>query len=50
MFEKLAGVEERFQKIEQLLSDPGVIQDRGAYQKYTREHAELSEIVSAFRK
>ncbi len=49
MFDKLKGVEERFVELEGLLSDPSVLQDRGAFQKYSREHAEISEIVSTFR-
>lgn len=49
MFEKLRGVEERFIKLESLLSDPKVLQDRAAYQKYAREHADISEIVDRFR-
>ena len=49
MFNKLKGVEERFGQLEALLSDPKVLQDRSAYQKYAREHAELAEIVEAFR-
>ena len=49
MFEKLMGVEERFQKLEQLLSDPAVVQDRALYQKYIREHGDLSKLVEAFR-
>ncbi len=49
MFNKLNGVEERFGQLEALLSDPSVLQDRDAYQKYAREHAELSEIVAAYR-
>jgi peptide chain release factor 1 len=49
MFDKLRGVEERFIKLESLLSDPKVVQDRAAYQKYAREHAEINEIVNNFR-
>ncbi|MEJ2282553.1 MAG: peptide chain release factor 1 [Desulfobacterales bacterium] len=49
MFEKLIGVEERFIEIEKQLADPEVVQDRSAYQKYVREHAELSKIVTAYR-
>ena len=49
MFDKLTGVEERFVKIEKLLSDPDVIKDQDAYRKYTKEHADLSKIVSAYR-
>jgi peptide chain release factor 1 len=49
MFDKLRGVEERFEKLESLLSDPKVLQDRTAYQQYAREHSEISEIVARFR-
>lgn len=49
MFNKLNGVEERFGQLESLLSDPVVLKDREAYQKYAREHAELAEIVTAYR-
>jgi peptide chain release factor 1 len=50
MFEKLIGVEERFIDVEKQLSDPKVVQDRDAYQKYVREHAELNKIVTAYRR
>ena len=36
-------------KTARLLSDPKVVADRDAYQKYIREHAEISSIVAAFR-
>ncbi|NNL75267.1 MAG: peptide chain release factor 1 [Desulfobacterales bacterium] len=49
MFDKLIGVEEHFIEIEKLLSDPQIVNDRGAYQKYVREHAELNKIVTAYR-
>jgi len=49
MFDKLRDVEKRFQKIEQKLSDPKIVTDREAYQKYVREHAELNKVVTAFR-
>ncbi len=49
MFEKLIGVEERFVDVEKQLSDPKVVQDREAYQKYVREHAELNKIVTVYR-
>jgi len=49
MFDKLKGVEDRFKELERLLSDPKVVQDRDAYQKYIREHAEIAPVVAAFR-
>jgi len=50
MFERLTGIEDRFLEVEKLLSDPKILQDREAYQKYSREHADLGKIVSAFKK
>lgn len=50
MFDKLIGVEERFIDVEKHLSDPMVVQDRIAYQKYVREHAELNKIVTVYRR
>jgi len=49
MLDKLKGVEERFVELEKLLSDPGILQNRDAYQKYSREHADLNKIVRVFR-
>ncbi len=49
MFNKLLGVENRYLEVEKHLSDPKVVQDLDAYQKYVREHAELGKIVVAFR-
>jgi peptide chain release factor 1 len=50
MIDRLTGVEDRFLEVEKRLSDPDIIQDREAYQKYTREHADLSKIVTVYRK
>jgi peptide chain release factor 1 len=50
MFDKLSGVEDRFIDIEVRLADPEIVQNREAYQKYVREHAELNKIVTAFRR
>ena len=49
MIEKLKGIEERFIKLEQLLSDPAVISDQKKYQEYLIEHGELNKIVPVFR-
>ena len=50
MFDKLKGIEERFYEIETLLSNPEIVQDQEAYQKYVREHAELNKVVSVLKK
>ena len=49
MFAKLIGVEARYLEIEKDLSDPEIVNDRQAYQKLVREHAELNKIVSVFK-
>jgi peptide chain release factor 1 len=49
MIAKLKGIEERFIKIEHLLSDPAVISDQKKYQEYLIEHGELNKIVPKFR-
>ena len=49
MFDKLQGVEKRYTELERLLSDSTVLQDRKAFQEYSREHAELSKIVDVYR-
>lgn len=49
MLDKLDGVEEHFNQLESLLSDPDIVKDQVQYQKYVREHADLSKIVSIYR-
>lgn len=48
MFDKLDEVENRFRELETRLSDPEVVKDLSAYQKYAREHAEIGKVVSAY--
>jgi len=49
MLDKLKSIEKRFLELEGLLSNPEIIKDRSAYQSYSREHADLSPVVTAFR-
>jgi len=49
MYEKLMGVEERFDELEKAMADPEIVSDREAYEKCSREHADLSRIVTPFR-
>ncbi len=46
---KLEEVEQRFNELTEKLADPQVVGDRAKYTKIAREHAELSEIVEAYR-
>ncbi len=50
MFAQLREVEARYQELEQLLSDPAVLGKPGVYQKYAKEHADLSELVDTYRR
>ena len=49
MFDKLKGVEERFNEVETALSAPDVVKDRAAFEKLSREHSDLSKVVTVFR-
>src|SRR5258706_2815641 len=49
MFDKLEFVERRFEELDRQLADPDVIARRAEFQKLSKEHADLSELVTAFR-
>ena len=50
MFTKLNEVENRFEELSQLLGDPAIIADQQVFQKYAREHSDISPVVDAYRK
>ncbi|HEY4566472.1 MAG TPA: peptide chain release factor 1 [Savagea sp.] len=49
MFDKLQAVEDRYNTLNELLSDPDVISDVDALRKYSKEHADLQETVAVYR-
>ncbi len=49
MWDKLQEVEKRYEELAMLLADPSVIAKRDAFEKYSREHKDLTEIVATFR-
>jgi len=49
MFSRLKDIESRYRDLEQLLSDPAVVGKQGVYQKYAKEHSDLSLLVETFR-
>jgi peptide chain release factor 1 len=49
MFARLKEVEARYQELEQLLSDPAIVGKQGVYQKYAKEHSDLSALVDTYR-
>ncbi|MCM2359965.1 MAG: peptide chain release factor 1 [Geobacteraceae bacterium] len=50
MFEKIEELERRYQELEALLSDPAVIANQPEFRKLSREHADLSELVTEYRR
>ncbi len=49
MLEKLAQLEEKYDQLGTLIGDPEVIADLPSWQQYVKAHAELAEVVSAYR-
>ena len=49
MLDKLTSLEERYEELENIIADPGVMADHGRWQQYVKSHSELTEVVSAYR-
>jgi len=49
LLSKLAAVEQRFEEISGKLADPAVMANRQTFQKMSKEHADLRDLVDAFR-
>ena len=49
MFEKLEGIENRFEELNMRLTEPEVVNDQNLYMRLMKEHSELSDIVEKFR-
>ncbi len=49
MFDRLAEVERRFEELERLVADPGVIANRREFAKLARERSQLEETVTCWR-
>lgn len=50
MFDKIEDFEIRYQELEAMLSDPAVISNQPEFRKLSREHADLDELVNAYRR
>jgi len=50
MFDKIEELERRYQELEALLSDPAVISNQPEFRKLSREHADLTDLVAAYRR
>lgn len=49
MFERLQAVEERYEKLNELLSDPEIVNDPKKLREYSKEQADLQETVEVYR-
>ena len=49
MFGKIKEIEDRYYQLERELARPEIIRDQKVYQKYLKEHGNLSPIVNTFR-
>lgn len=49
MLEKLAGIEERYDELERLISDPEIMMDYAKVAEYSKERSSLEEIVEQYR-
>ena len=50
MFDRLVSIEERYEEILHMLSDPSVVSDQKEFTKLMKEQSSLSPIVEAYRK
>lgn len=48
MLEKLQSLEEKYNNLTELLSNPEVINDQSKFQKYAKAHADLTDIVTSY--
>jgi len=46
MFERLQKLKERYQRLQELMANPGTLKDKSLYAKYAKEFAGISEIVA----
>lgn len=49
MLEKLESLEEKYNELNVLLSQPEVIADQSRFQKYAKTHADLTDVVTGYR-
>lgn len=49
ILEKLREIEIRYRELEGQLSDPQIVSKQGMYQKYAKEHSDLTKLVEAIR-
>jgi len=50
MYDKLDEIVNRYDKLNELLSDPATMKDQNMYKKYSKEHSDLKDIVETYLK
>ncbi|WP_040227619.1 peptide chain release factor 1 [Bhargavaea cecembensis] len=49
MYERLQAVEDRYEKLNELLSDPEIVSDSGLLRKYSKEQSDIARTVDVYR-
>ena len=49
MFERLQVVEDRYDQLNELLSDPEIVSDMKKLRDYSKEHASIQKTVDVYR-
>ena len=49
MFQKLEGVEARYEELNKLISDPEVISNQSEWKKLMKEHSSIEDVVFKYR-
>ncbi|MBM7577963.1 peptide chain release factor 1 [Jeotgalibacillus terrae] len=50
MFDRLQAVEDRYDKLNEMLSDPEIVNDTNKLREYSKEQSDLSETVETYRR
>ena len=49
MFDRLQAVEDRYERLTELLSDPEIVSDTKKLREYSKEQSDIQEMVEVYR-
>ena len=49
MFDRLQAVEDRYDRLNELLSDPSIVNDLNKLREYSKEQSDIQDTVQAYR-
>ena len=49
MFDRLQAVEDRYERLNELLSDPDIVSDTKKLRDYSKEQSDIQEMVEVYR-